>query len=148
MRAIKQNQIQNDTIASWKSLETFSNKLDVQFINNENSLIFKELHDVPPRSKYSFQIFKGYTISCIKGFTQIKYTHLVNSSCQVTDIIERLRTVNCNIKDKLNNTAENLQTIIKSENMNPEEVKNLPFLIEEMTHKHAYVLTFVPKKSK
>ena len=34
-------------------------------------MILIEVHSVPPRIKFSIQIFKNYTISCSKWFTQI-----------------------------------------------------------------------------
>ena len=53
------------------------------------------------------------------------------------DIIGRLRTANCNITDELKNIAENLESIIEFENMNPEEVKLIQFLYDQMTHSYA-----------
>lgn len=50
--------LQNDTIPSRESLESFYNKLDIQVISNKNSLILTEEHGVPPRIKFFLQIFK------------------------------------------------------------------------------------------
>ena len=69
------------------------------------------------------------------------YTHAVEQYSQIKDFIESLRTASCNITDELKNTADNLETIIESENMNLEEVKKIQFLIEQMTHSNAYVST-------
>ena len=66
------------------------------------------------------------------------YTHAVEQYSQIKDFIESLRTASCNITDELKNTADNLETIIESENMNLEEVKKIQFLIEQMTHNNAY----------
>ena len=52
---------------------------------------------------------------------------------QIKDIIESLRTASCNITDELKNTADNLETIIKSEITSLEEVKKIQFLMEPMT---------------
>ena len=80
--------------------------------------------------KFSFQIFKDDTISCFKGFTQIEYNDPVNSFTnrvdeysQVNDIIERLRTANRDITNELKNIAKDLESIIESKIMSPEEVK-------------------------
>lgn len=80
-----QQETRNHTIASWESLNTFGDKLDVQVINNENSLTLIEVHGGPPRTKSSFYIFKYYTISCFKGFMQNNdpvnsFTHRVEQS--------------------------------------------------------------------
>ena len=53
------------------------------------------------------------------------YTHGVYQYSQIKDIIKTLRTARCNITDELKNTADNLETIIESENMNLEEVKKI-----------------------
>ena len=68
----EQQQIQNDTIASWEFSEIFGSKLDVQVIDKENSWILTDVYAVSPRMEFSFQIFKTYSISCFKGFTHIK----------------------------------------------------------------------------
>ena len=49
-----QQETHNNTIASWKSLNAFGDKLDVQVVNNENSLTLIEVHGGPPRTKFSF----------------------------------------------------------------------------------------------
>ena len=69
------------------------------------------------------------------------YTDTVEQYSQIKDFIESLRTASCNITDELKNTADNLETIIESENMNLEEVKKIQFLIEQMTHNNAYAST-------
>ena len=121
---------------------------DVQVINKENLSILTEVHGAPPSMKFSFQIFKDCTISYFKGFTKIKclinsFTHRAEQYSQVKDIIERLRTPNRNITDELKNTVDNLQTIIESESMNPEEEKKVQFLIEQMIHSQAYAPTLL-----
>ena len=58
MNAKQQQEVQNDTIASWESLETFCNKLDIQVINNENSLILTEVHNATPRMNFPFKYLK------------------------------------------------------------------------------------------
>ena len=50
-------------------------------------------------------------------------THRAEHFSQIKDIFETLRTANHNFNDELSNTAENLESITESENMNPEEVK-------------------------
>ena len=87
-------------------------------------MILTEVHGVPPSIKFSFQTFKDFTISFFKGFTKIKYNDLVNSFTHrvqqyshVKDIIERLRFHNHNTNEKFKNTADNLEDIIKSENI-------------------------------
>ena len=72
---------------------------------------------------------------------QASYTYAVEQYSQIKDFIESLRTASCNITDELKNTADNLETIIESENMNLEEVKKIQFLIEQMTHNNAYAST-------
>lgn len=70
---------------------------------------FIDPHGAPPRIKFPFQIFKDYTISFSKGFTQIKYsyvvhsfTHWVDQYSQVKSIIKRLRTANRSITHEIN----------------------------------------------
>ena len=70
---------------------------------------FIDPHGAPPRIKFPFQIFKDYTISCSKGFTQIKYsyvvhsfTHWVDQYSQVKSIIKRLRTANRSFTHEIN----------------------------------------------
>ena len=53
------------------------------------------------------------------------YTHGVYQYSQIKDIIKTLRTACCIITDELKNTADNLETIIESENTNLEEVKKI-----------------------
>lgn len=38
-------------------------------LSTMKSLIFTEIYGVPPRMKFSFQLFKDYTISSFKVFT-------------------------------------------------------------------------------
>lgn len=65
LKAEKPYEIQNDTTASWwESLETFPNKLDVQFMNN----------GVPPRMKFSFRYLK------IAPFFVLKYLRKLNKT--------------------------------------------------------------------
>ena len=45
------------------------------------------------------------------------FTHRVEQYSQFKDTIERLRTINSKITVELKNTAENLDSILKSENM-------------------------------
>ena len=66
------------------------------------------------------------------------FTHEVEEHTQVKDIIKILTTAACNITERLKNVAENLESIIESENRNLENVKRLQFFIEQMTHMHAY----------
>lgn len=67
LKATEKQEIQNDTLASWESLET--NKLDLEVINNENYLTLTEVHGVSLRMKLSCEIFEHHTISCFKGFS-------------------------------------------------------------------------------
>ena len=55
LKVTKQQKMQNGTIASWESLETFCNKLDVQVVNNEISLILTSTRCTSPRMKLSFK---------------------------------------------------------------------------------------------
>ena len=60
------------------------------------------------------------------------------------DIIERLRTANRNITDELKNTAENLESTIESENMNPEKwITTIQFLTKQMAHSYTYAPTLM-----
>ena len=54
----------------------------------------------------------------------------VDQYYQIKDITDSLRTADCNITDEWKNTADTLETIIKSKNMNLEEVKKIQFLTE------------------
>ena len=63
----EKQEIQNDTLASWESLET--NKLDLEVINNKNYLTLTEVHGVSLRMKLSCEIFEHHIISCFKGFS-------------------------------------------------------------------------------
>ena len=45
-------------------------------------------------------------------------------------------TPNCNITDKLKNTVDKLEKIIKSEKINPDKVKKIQFQIVQMTDSH------------
>ena len=49
----------------------------------------------------------------------------VDQYYQIKDITDSLRTADCNITDEWKNTADTLETIIKSKNMNLEEVKKI-----------------------
>ena len=69
------------------------------------------------------------------------YNGIDEQYSQIKDIIKSLRTASYNITDELKNRADNLETIIKFENTNLEEVKKIQFLIEQKTHSNAYVST-------
>lgn len=68
--------------------------------------------------------------------TNISFKHRVEQYSLVKDIIDIFRATNRNITDELKNTAENLEGITECENMNPEKVKMIQFLIEKMIHSH------------
>ena len=89
--------MQNDTIASWESVETSSNKLEVQVINNEDSLFLPEVHGAPPKIIFFFQILEDYTIYCFKRFTQIEYNDLVKSFRHWVEQYSQVRNANRNI---------------------------------------------------
>ena len=65
------------------------------------------------------------------------FTYQVEQYSQFKDSVERLRTANRSITVELKNTAEDLDSTIKSESMNPGQVKVIQLLIEEMTESHA-----------
>ena len=57
LKATQQQKMQNNTITSWESLETFCNKLDVQVVNHGISLILTSIRCTSPRMKLPFKIF-------------------------------------------------------------------------------------------
>ena len=48
----QQQETKNDKTASLESIETFSNKLGAQAVNNENSFTLLEVDIVPPRMEF------------------------------------------------------------------------------------------------
>ena len=71
------------------------------------------------------------------------YSHASEQYSQIKDFIESLKTASCNITDELKNTADHLEAIIESENMNLEEFKKIQFLIEQKTQGNAHVSTTI-----
>ena len=60
LKTAQQQEIQNDTMSSWESLETFFNKLGAHVINNGNSLILAEVHGVRNFNITLFLDLKGF----------------------------------------------------------------------------------------
>ena len=71
MKAKQQQKVENDAIASWESLETFCNKLDIQVTNNENSLILTEVYNLPPRINFPFKYLKIAPFFVLKNFGKL-----------------------------------------------------------------------------
>ena len=72
---------------------------------------------------------------------------LIRLNIELNNILRLLSTLsknvivtpNRNITDKLKKTADELENIIKSEKISPEEVKKIQFQIVQMTYSHAYL---------
>lgn len=110
----------------------------------------KYMMRLPPRSKYSFQMFKVTPFLVLKDLRKLNTTiQLIRSHIELNSLL-RLRTLSKDSEPLIATLTinwiiqlRNLQIIIESENMNPEEIKKIPFLIEEMTHNHACTLTLM-----
>ena len=81
----------------------------------------------------SWEVFKGYKISCFIGNNKICYNDLINSFThkneefsQIESILERLKEAKHHLPEELSQTASYIKLILDSENLrNSLEKKNI-----------------------